>query len=251
MSHPLVNAQEGSIENGVIRLSPSSQKPGILDLQWRPAPDAPWEVYNNIVPIAFRGGLWGNAEMQEGVPHISDVTMLGNSTIARVRYEYPAFSNVNNVVKEPCNDAAIDLVVEMSDGPMIRTQLYGRNDLAQVAINNYWGFKYRVDALDIGAGVVNIAEPQWWQGVEHDYYQKGKFTRLPNPGTAIAFWGTAGPIQWQRVPAGSGEVVLEVRRAPWDPSQGPINQEPWLEMVSVERPQFHDGDETWFGFNAR
>ncbi len=243
---PKVDVPEATIENDVIRLTPSTVKPGILDLCWKPDGNT-WDVYNNIVVVARRDGLWGNAEIQQQHVRIADVRKIEYGRVLRVNYEYPAFSNSKNVLKEPCNHAALNLVVEIGDGPHIKTQLFARNHVDAAAVNNYWGWRHRVDKLNAGK-ICKAADKPWWEGVEHAYYKQGKWTRLPYDGSTITFRGPDGPIQWQSAPADRATLVVETRRCPWDPSQGKPKQAPWFETVSIERAPFRQGDETWFGF---
>ncbi len=243
---PMVDEKSSTIENDLIRLTPSTVKPGILDLCWKPD-GRNWDVYNNIVVVARRDGLWGNAEIQQRPPHIADVRSIEERRVLRVDYEYPPFSNTDNVLKEPCNHAALNLVVEIADGAWIRTQLFARNHVQAAAVNNYWGWRHRVDHLDAGR-IFYAADPPLWQGVEHDYYKLGKWTRLPYDGATITFRGADGPIQWQAGPPDRATLVIETRKCPWDPSQGRPDQPPWFETVSIERGPFCQGDETWFGF---
>jgi hypothetical protein len=92
-------------------------------------------VYNNLVVIAQRGKFWGYSEIQQTAPTITAVEMVGDGSFARVTYAYPPFSNANNVLKEPCNDAEMNLVVELGPGAHVRTQLFSRNDVQQAAVH--------------------------------------------------------------------------------------------------------------------
>ena len=38
---------------------------------------------------------------------------------------------------------------------------------------------------------------------------------------------------------------------PGDPTQGPLDEAPWFETVSIQHNPFEQGDEAWFGFVAR
>jgi hypothetical protein len=248
VAKPFVQRDTNTVENDYIRLAPSVVKPGILDLCWRPSPGAAWESYNNIVVTAWRGGVAGNSEIQRAAPLIVDAERRGGGSVVRVTYDYPAFSNRANVLQERCNDAAMQLVVEIPDGPLLRTQMFSRNDVDTAGVNNYWGFRHRVRFMDTGEEICDVNEPRWCEGVQDGYYIEGKWHRLGYHGMMLTFWGADGPMQWQCAPADRATLVLEVRKSPWDPSQGPVGQAPWFETVSIERAPFRQGDETWFGF---
>lgn len=197
-----------------IRIVISASVPGVLDLQC-PTPSG-WETYNNLAVLAEVNGVWNSAELNGH----------GISESAPGVFEYAPFDN----------GAIVTLRLTLVGARALDAEAIGSPNISRLAISNDYGLADRVryaGAFD----ALSVNTPLDGPGVMGDFYSL--------PLGAIILHGDR-LLQYQL--ADADEMIIEVRRRPWLPSQPDIGHN-WIERVHLTR---HGHSGTWrFGYLPR
>ncbi len=228
-------------ENQYIRIWDSRVFPGIIDLFYKDS-SGNWQQYNNIVPIARVGGVWGNAELDKAVITREVVTSTPQQQV--VKYQFAPLSNRAHFYL---------LMTLNSEQKEVQFQVKLNPDSAPVealALGNYYGYATLIRYLKINNttyDALTYPKPD-----PDGIYTLGRFTRYEYPtNNRIEFWGENGLRQYQYVDvplAPQDEMVSEVRFTPWLPEQ-PSPGKNWFETVHITRSPFTEDKSVWhFGY---
>ena len=227
-----------SYENEFLKVVPSSSITGIIDLFYK-TPNEDWKQYNNIVPIAKVGGVWGNAEIDKATISQNVVSQTDNETI--VKYQFSPLPN----------GAHFYLLMTLTKGEQkVKFQAVLNDDSKPVealALGNYYGLANTVRYIKINGttyDALSFPKPN-----PDGNGQMGTFIRLETPSdNNVTFWGENYDKQYQHIDAplsGQDEVVAEIRFTPWLQSQ-PAPGKNWFETVHITRSPFTPSKSVWY-----
>ncbi|OIP57638.1 MAG: hypothetical protein AUK12_03085 [Candidatus Levybacteria bacterium CG2_30_37_29] len=225
-------------ENEYIRIIPSPSITGIIDLFYKTSSGS-WQQYNNIVPIARVGGVWGNAEIDGATIIQSIVSQTSTQTVAK--YQFSRFPN----------GAHFYLLMTINNGEQkVKFQVVLNDDSSPVealALGNYYGLVDLVRYIKINNmtyDALTYPKPN-----PDGYLTLGRFIGLEHPlDNKVTFWGDSEVAQYQSVEAPLGdqdEIIAEIRFTPWLTTQ-PAPGKNWFETVHITRSPFTSGKSVWY-----